>query len=48
MIRNFIAAALAAASLAAPAQADRLQDVLDNGTLRVGVLLDAAPLGLHR
>ncbi|ETA49427.1 transporter substrate-binding domain-containing protein [Ponticoccus alexandrii] len=45
MIRNFIAAALAAASLAAPAQADRLQDVLDNGTLRVGVLLDAAPWG---
>ncbi|MGQ9369384.1 transporter substrate-binding domain-containing protein [Azospirillum sp. ST 5-10] len=50
--RNLVAAALTCAIVALPvvalpgaARADKLQDVLDAGSLRVGVLLDAAPWG---
>jgi polar amino acid transport system substrate-binding protein len=46
-MRGMIAAAMAIALVAAPvaAKADKLQDVLRAGKLRVGVLLDAAPWG---
>ncbi|WP_225769032.1 transporter substrate-binding domain-containing protein [Inquilinus sp. Marseille-Q2685] len=45
--RRLLAAAAAVAALALPAaaQADKLQDVLDAGKLRVGVLMDVAPWG---
>ncbi|PRD45661.1 ABC transporter substrate-binding protein [Phyllobacterium phragmitis] len=38
-------AAIFAGLIAGPAHADKLQDILANGKLRVGVLLDAAPWG---
>ncbi|GGF50331.1 ABC transporter substrate-binding protein [Aliidongia dinghuensis] len=46
-VRNILATALAVVLLALPAlaRADKLQDVQKAGTLRVGVLLDAAPWG---
>jgi polar amino acid transport system substrate-binding protein len=39
------AALLVATSFAAPASADQLQDILDRGTIRVGVIADVAPFG---
>ncbi|MBA1154593.1 transporter substrate-binding domain-containing protein [Microvirga mediterraneensis] len=46
-LRNLIAAAAAAVLVAVPtlAKADKLEDVLSAGKLRVGLLLDAAPWG---
>lgn len=34
-----------AATLATPAAADQLQDILDRGTIRIGVIADVAPFG---
>ncbi|MBB3610832.1 transporter substrate-binding domain-containing protein [Rhizobium sp. BK602] len=42
---SIFAAAFTLASLTLPASADTLADVISNGKLRVGVLLDAAPWG---
>ena len=46
-LRNLIAAVAASALIAIPtlAKADKLEDILSAGTLRVGLLLDAAPWG---
>jgi polar amino acid transport system substrate-binding protein len=46
-LRNLIAAAAASVLIAVPtlAKADKLQDILSAGSLRVGLLLDAAPWG---
>jgi polar amino acid transport system substrate-binding protein len=40
-----IATALLALTLAVPAKADRLQDILDNGVVRIGVPIDVPPFG---
>lgn len=47
LFKTMMAALIAAATLAAPvaARADKLQDVLKAGKLRVGILTDAAPWG---
>ncbi len=46
-LRRLLVTAMAVAAFALPsvAQADKLQDVLDAGKLRVGVLMDVAPWG---
>ena len=45
---NIAAAALAVATMApVAAQADKLQDIMNSGTVRVGILLDVAPWGLN-
>lgn len=44
-LNSIFAATLAVVGFTASAHADKLQDVLSSGTLRVGVLLDAAPWG---
>jgi len=47
-MKRWILAALAAVSLvfaAAPARADRFEDILKNGTVRIGVPLDVPPFG---
>lgn len=36
---------MAALAMTIPAKADRLQEILSNGTVRIGVPLDAAPFG---
>ncbi|MGE0239307.1 MAG: transporter substrate-binding domain-containing protein [Parvibaculaceae bacterium] len=44
--RLALAAALVlTAAFSAPASADQLQDILDRGTIRVGVIADVAPFG---
>ena len=47
--KKLAAAAIAAATLALPsvAKADKLQDILDAGTVRIGVLLDVPPWGFR-
>lgn len=47
-MKRWILAALAAATLAfagTPAKADRFEDILKNGTVRIGVPLDVPPFG---
>ncbi|MFN3133522.1 transporter substrate-binding domain-containing protein [Roseibium sp.] len=45
MFRNFTAAALFSLVAALPTQADTLDDVVDRGELRCGVVLDFPPIG---
>ncbi|MBO9425833.1 transporter substrate-binding domain-containing protein [Labrenzia sp. R4_1] len=45
MFRNFTAAALFSLAAALPTQADTLDDVVDRGELRCGVVLDFPPIG---
>ncbi|MCP9484165.1 transporter substrate-binding domain-containing protein [Shimia sp. CNT1-13L.2] len=45
MIKKMIAAAVLLASTTAPVIADTLDDVVDRGTLRCGVVLDFPPIG---
>ncbi|MBV2143546.1 transporter substrate-binding domain-containing protein [Falsochrobactrum sp. TDYN1] len=47
-IKAFLASLTVAAALLAPAvaQADKLQDILDEGKIRVGILLDVPPWGM--
>jgi len=45
MLRTIMMAALFIGAAALPAKADKLQDILDAGTVRVGVLLDVPPWG---
>ncbi len=47
-IRNLIAAvAMAAALTPAAAEADKLQDIMNSGTIRIGILLDVPPWGYN-
>lgn len=45
MFKNLTAAAALSVAAFAPAQADTLDDVVDRGTLRCGVVLDFPPIG---
>lgn len=45
MLKKLIACATLAASISLPASADTLDDVVDRGTLRCGVVLDFPPIG---
>ncbi|SLN37561.1 Cystine-binding periplasmic protein precursor [Roseovarius litorisediminis] len=45
MAKKFLAAATVAAFSMTPAAADTLDDVIDRGTLRCGVVLDFPPIG---
>lgn len=45
IIKMIVTAALFVGALALPAKADKLQDILDAGKVRVGVLLDVPPWG---
>ena len=45
MLKKLIAGATLAASISLPASADTLDDVVDRGTLRCGVVLDFPPIG---
>lgn len=45
MIKNVMAAAVLSFAVSVPAAADTLDDVVDRGTLRCGVVLDFPPIG---
>jgi ABC-type amino acid transport substrate-binding protein len=45
MIKNVMAAAMLSFAVSVPAVADTLDDVVDRGTLRCGVVLDFPPIG---
>lgn len=45
MIKNVMAAAVLSFAVSVPAMADTLDDVVDRGTLRCGVVLDFPPIG---
>ena len=45
LLKTLVAAAVVCAGMSAPAFADSLENITSSGTLRVGVLLDAAPWG---
>lgn len=47
MFRNFVAAAAALVVSTLPAAADKLDDVINNGVLRCGVVLDFPPIGFR-
>ncbi|WP_288949345.1 transporter substrate-binding domain-containing protein [uncultured Paracoccus sp.] len=47
MNHKFVVGLLAAAAFAAPAQADKLDDIIASGTLRCAVVLDFPPMGMR-